>query len=191
MDNCDFNCFEDIMKACGYSFDEDGNIGFNNMSDGNGEYGIGCGDIIGGFQNIYPELFVLVGEVIGAVVSEKLPINVQNSFGNWLQLVGQVILTYNAQQQYYQGGPGHYFDPRNYDIANSYAQAHCHNNEYEENRKFQEGGEYKEDGRVRTRRKKKSADYKNGVKDIEKEVNFLRSRIKKLESEINNIKNNS
>ena len=26
MDKCNFNSFEDIMKACGYSFDEDGNI---------------------------------------------------------------------------------------------------------------------------------------------------------------------
>ncbi|MGN0144220.1 MAG: hypothetical protein ACI398_04505 [Clostridium sp.] len=187
MDKCEFNCFEDIMKACGYSFDEDGNIEFCNTDNENFEYGIGCGDIAGGFQHVYPELFILIGEVIGAIVSQRLPINVQNAFGNWLQLVGQAILTYNAQQQYYQGGPGHYFDPRNYDIANSYDENYCRNSNKEE---YSRDGEYKEGGRTKHGRNKKSSRSKGEINDIEKEVKYLKKQIREMQSEINNMKNN-
>lgn len=191
MDKCEFNCFEDIMNACGYSFDEEGNIKFSGMNDENGEYGIGCGDIIGGFQHVYPELFVLVGEVIGVILSEKLPINVQNAFGNWMQLVGQVILTYNAQQQYYQGGPGHYFDPRNYDIANSFDTSYCNNEGYDEGIRGQEGGEFKEDGKTKHRGGKKLSRDKDKINNLVKEVKDLREQILKMQNEINEMKNNN
>lgn len=191
MDKYEFNCFEDIMKACGYSFDEDGNIEFHNMSDETGEYGIGCGDIMGGFQHIYPELFVLVGEIIGSILAERLPINVQNALGNWMQLVGQIILTYNAQQQYYQGGPGHFFDPRNYDIANSFDENYCRNDKG--NEKYDEdGGEHKEDGERKENRKYKRNNGKKssrGRNDVEQEIKYLKEQIHKMQSEINNMKN--
>ena len=35
-----------------------------------------------------------------------MPYNVQNAIGNWLMLVGQAIVTFNAQQQYCMNGPG-------------------------------------------------------------------------------------
>ena len=76
MDKCDLNSFEDIMKACGYCFDEDGNIDMDN-SNFNEDSFIGCKDMTGGFQNMYPQLFVLIGEVLGAIISQKLPINIQ------------------------------------------------------------------------------------------------------------------
>ena len=60
----------------------------------------GCSDMPGGFQDLNPQLFSLMGQIIGMVMSGNLPFNVQNAIGNWLMLVGQTIETYNAQQQY-------------------------------------------------------------------------------------------
>ncbi|MGL4372475.1 MAG: hypothetical protein ACRCS6_01740 [Turicibacter sp.] len=70
------------------------------------------------FQKVNPELFILVGELLGNVAANDLPFNVQNAVGNWLQLVGQAILTYNAQQQYYEQGPGRCFNPANFNVYN-------------------------------------------------------------------------
>ena len=77
------------------------------------------------FQNVNPELFIVVGELLGNVIANELPFNVQNAVGNWLQLVGQAIEAYNAQQQYYQQGPGRYFTPDSFNVDNPF----CQNNE--------------------------------------------------------------
>ena len=77
------------------------------------------------FQNVNPELFIVVGELLGNVIANELPFNVQNAVGNWLQLVGQALETYNAQQQYYQQGPGRYFTPDSFNVDNPF----CQNNE--------------------------------------------------------------
>ncbi len=74
------------------------------------------------FQNVNPELFIVVGELLGNVIANELPFNVQNAVGNWLQLVGQAIETYNAQQQYYQQGPGRYFTPDSFNVDNPFCQ---------------------------------------------------------------------
>ncbi|MDU4752415.1 MAG: hypothetical protein E6X86_15470 [Clostridium butyricum] len=113
----------------------------------------------------------MVGEVIGAIVSEKLPINVQNAFGNWLQLIGQVILTYNAQQQYFQGGPGRYFNPKYYNVSNS----------------FCTDTDYVQDGEVKSDHKKSSKD-KAKVKNLEKEIRNLKSQINEMKKDLDNIK---
>lgn len=80
-----------------------------------------CGDKMD-FQNVNPELFIVVGELLGNVIANELPFNVQNAVGNWLQLVGQAIETYNAQQQYYQQGPGRYFTPDSFNVDNPFCQ---------------------------------------------------------------------
>ncbi|WP_252229136.1 hypothetical protein [Clostridium sp. ZBS15] len=67
-------------------------------------------DIPGGFQDINPILFVTLGEVIGNVISGQLPYNVANTISNLIILVGQIIETYGTQQQYYEIGPGRYFN---------------------------------------------------------------------------------
>ncbi|WP_294156598.1 hypothetical protein [uncultured Clostridium sp.] len=166
MDKCNLNSFEDIMKACGYCFDEDGNIDMNNSGFDEDSF-IGCKDMTGGFQGIYPQLFVLIGEVIGGIISEKLPINVQNSFGNWLQLIGQVILTYNAQQQYFQGGPGRYFNPQYFNVSNQ----------------FCEGTDYVEDGETKNGARRSSSSKKK-IRNVDKEIRKLRSQINDLQREI-------
>lgn len=97
---------EDLLRACGY----------NNSSDNTDN--TGCNDIPNGFQNINPQLFILIGDVIGNIIAGNIPFNVQNAIGNWFELLGQVILTFNAQQQYFQSGPGRYYDPKNYNVDN-------------------------------------------------------------------------
>lgn len=57
-------------------------------------------------SDIPPALFTITAELLGVLISESLRFNQQNSVGNWLELVGQVIETYNAQQQLRQQGPG-------------------------------------------------------------------------------------
>lgn len=170
MDKCNLNSFEDIMKACGYCFDEDGNIDMDN-SNFNEDSFIGCKDMTGGFQNMYPQLFVLIGEVLGAIISQKLPINVQNSFGNWLQLIGQVILTYNAQQQYFQGGPGRYFNPKYYNVSNSF----CGGTDYEEDGETKGGTGNSSSNNMKTR-------------NVEKEIKSLKKEISELKREIYRLK---
>lgn len=100
--------YEDLLRACGYS----------NSSDN--ENNLGCNDIPNGFQTLHPELFALIGELLGNIIAGSLPFNVQNAIGNWLQLVGQAILTFNAQQQYFQAGPGRYYDLKNYNVVNPF-----------------------------------------------------------------------
>ena len=109
--------FEEFMKNCGFNMNNMGSSCNCSTIPGAPQ---GCNDIPGGFQDLNPELFIIMGEILGNVVAGNIPFNVQNALGNWLQLVGQVILTYNAQQQYFQGGPGRYYDIRNKNVSNPF-----------------------------------------------------------------------
>ena len=60
-------------------------------------------------QDVSPELLLWITEWVSNWGSLGLPFNVQNLLGNWLQLIGQIILVFNAQQQYWQEGPGAYY----------------------------------------------------------------------------------
>ena len=56
-------------------------------------------------------------------------------------MVGQAILTYNAQQQYYQQGPGRYFTPDSFNVDNPFCQSNQSNQDgmsVEQLRQFQE-----------------------------------------------------
>lgn len=75
-------------------------------------------DIEGGFQDMNPLIFVIIGEVIGDIISENLPFNVGNTFSNLIILIGQIIETYGTQQEYYENGPGNIFNPNNKNIGN-------------------------------------------------------------------------
>ena len=55
---------------------------------------------------LHPEAVITAAEVIGNISAWQMPYNVQNAIGNWLMLVGQAIVTFNAQQQYCMNGPG-------------------------------------------------------------------------------------
>lgn len=123
-----FNSWEDIFKFCSGNREENnGNYsGCNNCKPGNGQGEAdesarrADSDIPGGFQDIPPQLLLVIGELLGNVMAGSLPFNVQNVVGNWLQLVGQAIEVFNAQQQYYQGGPGRYYNYIYRNVANPF-----------------------------------------------------------------------
>lgn len=74
--------------------------------------------VIIGFQQMHPEEFVILAEILGNLSSLDLPYNLQNTIGNWLQLLGQVMITFNGQQQYFEQGPGRVFNTKNFNIDN-------------------------------------------------------------------------
>lgn len=49
--------------------------------------------------NIPPDEFALVAALLGVGIANKLDANEQNSIGNFLESVGQTILTISAQEQ--------------------------------------------------------------------------------------------
>lgn len=61
-------------------------------------------------QDISPEILLAIGDVLGDILARGLPFNIQNLLGNWIMLIGQVIITFNAQQQYMENGAGQYYD---------------------------------------------------------------------------------
>lgn len=70
-------------------------------------------------QDAHPEGVLLLAELLGNISSYHMPFNVQNLIGNWLQLIGQIILVFNAQQQFWQSGPGHCYNRCNKNIDNT------------------------------------------------------------------------
>lgn len=131
-------------------------------------------DICWGFQDLNPELFTVMGSILGAVISSNLPFNVQNALGNWISLLGQTILTYNAQQQYFESGPGKCYNINRRNIENSdcpYNDPQKSNNE--------------SDTKDKTDRKK-SKDEDNieeKLKKLEKELETLKNKILELSKE--------
>lgn len=80
--------------------------------------GFGCEDIPNGFQDLDPNMFITLATLVANISARDLPFNLQYTIGNWLQVVGQAMVAYNAQQQYFQNGPGLYYDIRNKNIGN-------------------------------------------------------------------------
>lgn len=114
-----WSSFEDFARACGYSPSNNDNEDNDNENNDESE-NFGCNDIPNGFQSLHPELFIIIGEILGAIMAGNLPFNLQNAIGNWFELLGQVILTYNSQQQYFQSGPGRRFSPENFNVTNPF-----------------------------------------------------------------------
>lgn len=69
-----------------------------------------CKNIFSGFQALHPRLFTLTSEVLGDILCQKLPFNVQCALGNWLECIGDAIIAYNSKQMYFQSGPGRYYN---------------------------------------------------------------------------------
>jgi len=47
--------------------------------------------------NVEPYSFTVSAVIVGLVLTNELSANEQDSFGNWLQLVGLVLQTYGSQ----------------------------------------------------------------------------------------------
>ena len=50
-------------------------------------------------HNINPEVFTIIGIIVGLILEDDYTADELNSIGNWLILVGQIVLTTAAQQQ--------------------------------------------------------------------------------------------
>ncbi len=170
----DYSKFYDFVNE--YVNENTSNNSNNNSSNNNSDL---CGkDIPNGFQAENPQLVLLVGEILGNLMSQNLPFNLQNIIGNWLQLVGQIIETYNAQQQYMQAGPGRYYDIRNLNVNNSFCQDNSET--------------HTDDSGNLVRAKPTSGtgfSSSTNVEELRQEVLELRAEIRSLKKEIKNLKN--
>ena len=114
-------------------------------------------DIPGGFQDINPMFFLTIGEVIG---------------NNWLNLVGQAIETYGAQQQYFQNGPGRYYDLRYKNVNNPF----CSCNSKESN--------YNSEDNSEGSNKKSSESLEIIIEELKDQIEKLKARVSFLEKTI-------
>lgn len=135
----------------------------NNKEDNNKCYDLNS-DISGGFQDIDPMLLLVIFEILSNVMSNNLPTNVANAIGNWLQLISATITFFNAQQQYQQGGPGRYYNPKNRNVTNPFCDL-----------------DVKTDGKEYAKNKKTNKNNTN--------TDALYYEIEKLKEEINKLKN--
>ena len=69
-------------------------------------------------QDNSPELLLALGDILGNIAARGMPFNIQNVAANWLMLIGQALITFNAQQQYMENGPGQYYDLRHKNSGN-------------------------------------------------------------------------
>ena len=129
-----------------------------------------------GFQDVNPMLFTVIGEVISAILSGNMPTNVANAFGNWLQLVAQVIVTFNGQQSYFQSGPGRLYNPLYRNISNPF----CVNSATSDG---DEGMSGNNDDNIDAGNKKSK------IKGLKKKVDKLSEEIEYLNKEITKLKN--
>lgn len=131
-----------------------------------------AGDIPGGFQTLNPEVFNIIGEILADVVAGRIPFNVQNALGNWIQLVGQIIETYSAQQNYFQSGPGRFYNLKYYNVANPFVPS----NEQETNSS-------------QSSVSSNNITSENQLDDIRKTIEELRKDIRHIDERIDNIEN--
>ena len=131
----------------------------------------GCSDIPGGFQDLNPQLFSVIGQVVGMAISGNLPFNIQNAVGNWLMLVGQVIITFNAQQQYFQSGPGRYYNLKYKNVTNPFCP------------QSNQSSAYSQTGES-TSKSKKTAKNTSDMDHLRKEVDRLSLELDRLRKEV-------
>lgn len=174
-----FKSFQDFIDYCN-EFYNNSNKEESQNSQNSGYY---CGDIPGGFQTINPQFFLVMGEILGNVIAGQMPFNIQNVIGNWLQLVGQAIETFNAQQQYMQSGPGRYYDIKNLNVNNPFCT---------ENQTASGEGEFEDSSQYINRDYKgvsKSGD-SNDLDNMRKHIKKLEEQISELREELSQIKRN-
>lgn len=178
-----WNSFEDFARACGYTNNTDDTM--NNNSSTNESNKEACFDIPNGFQSLHPDLFVAIGGILGEIMAGNIPSNVQNALGNWFELLGQVILTYSAQQQYFQTGPGLYFNPKNFNINNPYCNTTSASSSSNSNTKSSTSS------KKGSKNGKNSTDSKNKADKIdrlESRINELMDEMDRMKYIINNLK---
>jgi hypothetical protein len=183
-----WNSFEDLARACGYTNCNKGSDNTSETSNDNARNescNMGCSDIPNGFQSLNPQLFVVIGEILGDMLAGSIPFNVQTAFGNWLVLVGQALLTYNSQQLYFQQGPGRYFNPNNYNVDNSF----CNTTPQNTNQNNSSSKDRKSSSKSKEKNSNSDYDRKLSSENKVDKIEELESRINELISEMDRIKN--
>lgn len=181
-----FKNFEEFINYCNKFYKENSSDSQDtNNSQNDGYY---CGDIPGGFQCINPQFLLVMGELLGNVMSGKMPFNIQNVIGNWLQLVGQAIETFNAQQQYMQSGPGRYYDIRNLNIDNPF----CSQNQTSSQQSdYDDSSQYINRNSTYQNTSTTGESKESEVEKLKKDITVLEEKIEKLKNEIKEIKRDS
>lgn len=173
--------FEEFMKSCGYNFndnEDDTNDDSENCTPpgvADEECRNGNSDIPGGFQDLNPQALIVLATILGIDIASKLPFNIQSAVGNFFELLGQVILTFNSQQQYFQGGPGRFYNPIYRNAANPFCPEAI-----DESSKNTTGN-------VRKTRKKDSKITQSNSALLER-MKLLENEIARLKEEIENLK---
>lgn len=198
MDINDFNSFDDFIKFCReYTNTENNKNDTSNDSAKNNNSCDDCrfgnknaeasesarkaySDIPGGFQDINPQLFTIVTTILGTLVATNLPFNIQNAIGNWLELLGQSIITFNSQQQYFQGGPGRMYNPIYRNAANPF----CPDGSDESQANISSNK-----GKNRSKVSSNLEDISNNdINELKDCINNLNNEIKELKKEIEKLK---
>lgn len=194
-----FNDCNDFMKNCGFDLrniadfsnrchDESttGTTGNSNNGSGNNNNtnsAEGCDDIPLGFQDLNPQLFIIVGEMIGDVMAGNLPFNMQNAIGNWFMLIGQAIVTYNSQQQYLEGGPGRRYNIKNKNAFNPNCKSgsqSSNNSDSSNNGTSNNSGDNSNNS--------ENTNYKSEINQLTQCMNTLICQVESLQDEIKYIK---
>ncbi len=183
MSNYQFNSLEDFINffynSCNNTNNTCDNCEFGNK---NAEADLSSryanSDIPGGFQDANPQFLIMTTSIIGTLLAEKMPFNVQNAVANWLMLLAQSIELFNAQQQYFQGGPGRIYNPIYRNAANPY----CSDSSDESQRNVSS----------KSTKNNPRSNYSNqeyNVKDLKITIDELHKEINNLKKEIDKIKN--
>lgn len=196
MDQDGFNGFDDFIRSfneyiSSFNHKKDNESNESNESNEECEFGSSnanatkaqreaCSDVPGGFQDFNPQILNLITVLFGNIAAQKMPFNVQNALGNWLQLFGQVIITFNAQQQYYQGGPGRIYNPIYRNAANPFCSSASDESQVN----------------VASNKKKKStssnsskeSESNNEICELKQSIELLNKQIEQLQKQIDDLK---
>lgn len=189
MSNDYLNSFDEILKYCGYN-KRDSTKNDNNTESDEAEIDPTAGastnecrnanlDLAFGFQDADPMLLTVVSEVISNALSQNIPTNVADSFGNWLQLVAQVLFMFIAQQQYQQSGPGRYYNPAYRNVTNPFCS----------NPTQSDGGE-PVSRKVSKKKKKRNKKNDEDIKQLKLMISSMQAEIDSLKSEISYLRRN-
>ena len=118
--------------------------------------------------------------MLGNIIAGNLPFNIQNVVGNWLQLVGQAIEVFNAQQQYYQGGPGRYYNYIYRNAANPFCSSASD--------KGQANVASNKKKKTTSSNSSKEKESNNEIYELKQSIELLNKQIEELQKQINNLK---
>lgn len=142
-------------------------------------------DIIGGFQDIDPNSFIILAEVIGDLLSGGLPFNVATAVSNWFNLVGQIIETYASQLVYFQSGPGRFYKVEDRNVANPF----CSSSKVTEDETSSNNTYNSENTSTNSADGNNDSENKSCNTTDDSSYNNLKETVERISSELEDIKN--